>query len=169
MKVSYFKGLKYTTPEYEVELSEILKDIKNGKWKEIVEPCHENINLKTLLPCFTPTGLFSHRSIKGLIEYNGNFCLDLDKVDEITKVYDECKKIPWIYSIFTSPSGNGLKIIVRSNTISDNFKETEEKLAEMFFKIIGIRRDSNCKDIARIHFISYDPRTYINENSILFK
>jgi hypothetical protein len=169
MLVSFFKGLKHTTPEAEVDLLNILLDIQNGKWKEEVLKCREDLKLKEHLPCFTPTGLFSHRSIKGLLHYNGNFCLDIDHIDDAESLKTKCKEITWIWAAFVTPSGKGLKVIVKSDSTAETFKSTEEIVAEQFKLLTGFERDEKCKDISRIQYVSFDPEIYINPHPLLFK
>jgi len=162
MLISFFKGLRHTTPEAEVNLLDVLHDIQNGRWKEEVMQCREDLKLKEVLPCFTPTGIFNHRSIKGLLQYNGNFCLDIDHIDDAESLKIKCKEISWIWAAFITPSGKGLKVIIQSDAIAEDFGATEEIVAEQFKLLTGFERDERCKDIARIQYVSYDPEIYIN-------
>jgi hypothetical protein len=169
MMISFFKGLRHTTPEAEVDLLDVLLDIQNGKWKEDVLKCREDLKSKELLPCFTPTGIFNHRSIKGLLQYNGNFCLDIDHIDDPESLKNKCKEISWIWSAFITPSGKGLKVIIKSNSTAEEFRSTEEIVAGQFKLITGFERDERCKDISRIQYVSYDPKIYINPQATIFK
>lgn len=168
MQISFFKGLRHTTPEATVDLLDVLHGIQNGKWKEEVLKCRDDLKSKELLPCFTPTGIFNHRSIKGLLQYNGNFCLDIDHIDDAESLKSKCKEIPWIWAAFITPSGKGLKLIIKSNTTAEQFRSTEEIVAEQFKLLTGFERDERCKDIARIQYVSFDPEIYINPQPLQF-
>lgn len=168
-KVTFFKGLKSTKPEKIIEISSILEKIRLGEWSEKVILCRENITLKDKLPCFTPTGIFNHRSIAGLESYNGNICLDIDHIEDPEALKDKCKNLDWVMSAFVTPSGKGLKVIVKTHATAETYKQTELQVAEAFLQATGAIRDNRCKDISRIQFVSYDPALYYNPNSLTFK
>lgn len=166
--VTFFKGLKNTKPDSNRDLSEILNDIQSGKWKTAVLACREDISKKNKLPCFTPTGIFNHRSIKGLENYNGIICLDIDGVADPEELKERCKSIHWVVAAFITPSGKGLKVIVNTHCNVENYKQAEEAVAESFLEATGVARDNRCKDIARIQFVSYDENLYYNPYAITF-
>jgi len=168
MKTTFFKGLRSTKPEKVTELSEILEKIRSGEWRDKVEKCHKDLKYKDYLPCFTPTGVFNHRSIKGLEEYNGIICLDIDHVEDPEALKKNVARLAYVHAAFVTPSGKGLKVIVKTNGTAENFKTTEECVASAIFHDSGAIRDIRCKDIARIQFVSYDPTIYINEHSVTF-
>jgi hypothetical protein len=163
--VTTFRGLRFTKPKEQTTLEAVLMDIKSDKWKDRVEKCHTDLKYKDWLPCFTPTGTFSHRSIKGMEFYNGVICLDVDHVEAPEELKTEVKKLPWVHAAFITPSGKGLKVIVLTNATPETYKATEEKVAAMFNSEVNCARDNRCKDIARIQFISYDPELYYNPES----
>ena len=163
--VTLFRGIRFTAPKEQTTLQKVLEDIKSDKWKDRVQKCRSDIKHKDWLPCFTPTGTFNHRSIKGMESYNGVVCLDIDHVDNPEDLKAESKKLPWVHAAFITPSGKGLKVIVLTNASPETYKATEEKVAAMFSEGAGFARDNRCKDIARIQFISHDPELYYNPES----
>lgn len=168
-----FKGVRNTTPEKIQDLFTVLEEIKSEKYRIPVEEIRKQENpsktpLKEKLPCFTPTGNFSYRSIAGLVQYNGLICLDIDNVESPENLKEQCKKLDWVYSAFITPSGKGLKVLVKTSSDVENYKSTELKVSEKFKEETGFSRDNHCKDIARIQFVSYDPEIYINEESKIF-
>lgn len=168
MTTTFFKGLRSTTPEKITDLSEIINGIQTGTWKDSVLKCRTDISKKDRLPCFTPTGEFNHRSIKGLEKYNGIICLDIDHVANPEDLKERCKNLHWVMAAFITPSGKGLKVIVKTHANVENYKQAEEAVAEAFLEATGCARDNRCKDIARIQFVSYDPEAYYNPYSITF-
>jgi hypothetical protein len=168
MKTTFFKGLRSTKPQKVTDISEILSGIQNGLWKESVLKCRTDLKYKDFLPCFTPTGVFNHRSIKGLEEYNGVICLDIDHVADPEVLKQRASKLGWVMAAFVTPSGQGLKVIVKTTATPETFKQTEAQVADAFLEATGCARDNRCKDIARIQFVSYDPDMYYNPGSSAF-
>jgi hypothetical protein len=166
--VTTFKSLRSTSPHENLPLLAILEDIKSGKWKNRVEPCARDLSKKNFLPVFTPTGIFNHRSIAGIEQYNGIVCLDIDHVENPSELKEKCKNIPWVAAAFLTPSGKGLKVSIQTNAVFENYQQIELQVAEVFEKETGFLRDNRCKDIARIQFVSYDPDLYINTSAIIF-
>jgi hypothetical protein len=165
--VTTFRGLRFTKPKEHTTLEKILDDIRSDKWKDRVLKCHADLKYKDWLPCFTPTGNFNHRSIKGMESYNGVICLDIDEVENPADLKKDTEKLDWVHAAFITPSGKGLKVIVLTDATPENYKETEEKVAQMFHESTGFARDNRCKDIARIQYISYDPELYYNPGSAI--
>ena len=172
MKCTRFKSLRNTKPETVVSLTEVLTEIASEKYKSQIEEIRKSDSpskspLKDKLPVFTPTGIFNYRSLAGLEEYNGLMCLDVDNIEDPSLLKERCKKLKYVYSAFITPSGKGLKVMIKSPANSENYREIELKVAETFLNDTGAIRDNHAKDIARIQFVSYDPELYINENSTI--
>ena len=173
MKCTRFKSLRNTKPEQVVNLSDILHEIASDKYRVQIEEIRKQENpskspLKDRLPLFTPTGIFNYRSIAGLEEYNGLICLDIDGVTNPAELKEKAKSLNWVYAAFITHSGQGLKVLVKTQATPETYKQQEICVAEAFSTSTGALRDNHCKDIARIQFVSYDPDIYINEHSITF-
>ena len=167
MEVTTFRGLKFTAPKEHTTLENVLMDIRSDKWKDKIRKCRTDLKYKDWLPCFTPTGKFSHRSIKGLETYNGIICLDVDYVPFPEILKNDLRCLDWVHAAFITPSGRGLKVLVKTNATIETYKDTEIKVSIMFTESTGAVRDNHCKDIARIQFISHDPHLYYNPDSVL--
>ena len=165
IKVTTFKSKVSTAPVTYMLLEEMLGYIKNGAWKEKILKCHQNLKAKDWLQCFTPTGIFSHRSINGLDFYNGVICLDVDNVGDPEALKEIAKKLPYVHAMFTTASGHGIKVIIKTNGDEHNYTANEEKVASLWFNATKNPRDIHCKDIARVQYISWDPNLYYNPNS----
>ena len=174
LQCTRFKSLRNTKPESTVSVLSILEEIRTDKYKSQIEEIRNFENpsknpLKDKLPVFTPTGIFNHRSMAGLETYNGLMCLDIDHIENPEQLKDQCKKLNYVFSAFVTPSGKGLKVLIKTNATAENYREIELKVATAFQHDTGAIRDNHCKDIARIQFVSYDPNIYINENSSLIQ
>jgi hypothetical protein len=172
LQCTRFKSLRNTKPESTVSVLSILEEIRTDKYKSQIDEIrnHENPSknpLKDKLPVFTPTGIFNHRSMAGLENYNGLMCLDIDHIENPEQLKEQCKKLNYVFSAFVTPSGKGLKVLIKTNATPENYREIELKVSTAFQHDTGAIRDNHCKDIARIQFVSYDPQIYINENSSL--
>lgn len=168
IRISYFENLRNTTPDKVIQINEIFRDIKNGRWEREISACHQNLELKKELPCFTPTGIYSARNSKGLLHYSKVICLDIDHVDDVILLKEKCKVIPWVWAAFITPSGKGLKVFVLTDSDEESFKDYDAEIAIAFYDETGYIRDERCKDLSRLQFISFDPDMYINENPVLF-
>ena len=173
LQCTRFKSLRNTKPESTVSVLSILEEIRTDKYKSQIEEIRNFENpsknpLKDKLPVFTPTGIFNHRSMAGLENYNGLMCLDIDHIENPEQLKEQCKKLNYVYSAFVTPSGKGLKVLIKTNATAENYREIELKVATAFQHDTGAIRDNHCKDIARIQFVSYDPTLYFNPTSKLF-
>ena len=165
MEVTMFRGLVFTAPAEQTTLDNVLNYIRSDKWKSKIDKCKIDTKNKTWLPCFTPTGKFTHRSIKGMVSYNGIICLDIDHVEYPQSLKKKASELSWVHAAFITPSYKGLKILVKTDASVETFREAEEIVANKFFEFTGFQRDNHCKDIARIQYVSHDPDLYRNLNS----
>lgn len=122
-------------------------------------------NIKKSLPAVTFSGLFSSRKIENLISYSHVICLDIDKLEDVAATKELICKIDFVHSCFISPSGNGLKVLVKTTTPYIEHKELFISLEIYLNKNHNIEIDKSGKDICRLCFLSHDENIYINENS----
>ena len=174
MEITRFKGLRNTRPEKVTQLTEVLNDIKSDKYKAQIKAIRQDENpskckLKDSLPVFTPTGRFNYRSKAGLEQYNGIMCLDIDNVEDAKTLKARAAKLNYVHAAFITPSGSGLKVIIKTDATPDTYKQAELEVSSAFQHDAGGIRDNHCKDIARIQYVSYDPDLYYNENSVTFQ
>lgn len=161
-----------------INISLILKHIKNGRWQTQVNEIRDLINrnenekanvMKKTLPAFTPSGTFNERRKKEYIDsYSGILHLDYDKVEDVESLKESIVKIPFTYSAFISPSGKGLKVIVNTDAESESHTDAFNTLRSYYDGIVGLESDRAVKDVTRLCFVSYDPELYINESSKIF-
>jgi hypothetical protein len=176
MNVSIFKSLFGASDvPYYYSLDKTLERIKQGKSKELIEKIRlaktkeERNELKKKLPCILFGGEFTERNIKGLVKHSGFMIIDFDgfENDNILKSQTELiKKNPHVYTVFKSPSGNGLKALVKipqcsAKDHSKYFKQFQKEFEYHYFDI------SN-SDVSRVCFESYDPNLYINKDCIVY-
>jgi hypothetical protein len=130
--------------------------------------------LKAKLMGFTVSGIFNkRRDKKNLTAYSGMLALDVDDLQpkEVNQVVDRAKALPNTYMVFISPSGLGVKIIVKVNSGAEYHESAYPQVVDYYKSEIGEitgKFDEKTKDVARQTFISYDPGAYLNEDCIEF-
>lgn len=123
--------------------------------------------LKQTLPVIMWQGLFSERSKKGLQSLSGIMCIDIDhKSDnEIEYLKNILNNLPWIIAYFRSPSGDGLKVLVKttvSNTI--DYEKCYCQLIDYFLSELGCKVDESCKEYSKACYASFDPDIYVAQD-----
>lgn len=171
-KVSIFKKLKDVNNPWHRDISVSLDRIRKGNSKDLIEQIRQlpkdkaNV-LKAELPCVCFSGTFKNRSAKGLINHSGYIVLDFDDIgpENVESEKEKLKANEYIFSLWISPSGTGLKGLVKVPTDAENHKgyfvTFEKYLNHPNF-------DDSGKDVCRVCYESYDSEIYINEDSLLW-
>ena len=92
--------------------------------------------------------------------------ISLENVEEVKA---NLISIPYTYSAFISPSGNGVKVLVKCDNDISSHTTAFNNLRGYYDKIVGVESDRSVKDITRLCFVSYDCELYLNETSEVFK
>lgn len=123
--------------------------------------------LKTKLPAVTWSGSFSSRKAEKLIQHSGLLCLDFDKISapDATKNILIESAPDFLYAVFVSPSGNGLKVLCRipQCTIEEH-GQYFRVLADFFEETFQLKADESGKDVSRLCFLSWDTSIWISEH-----
>jgi hypothetical protein len=161
-------------------ISTILEEIKTGKYKpgivylrkSLAENKTEAYNkAKKSLPAFTPSGKFvGGRKLEFLAEYSNCIILDIDKLSktDLQNASHLANQSEFTYASFISPSGNGLKILVKINSEKANHKESFLLVQAHYESILKLEIDKSGKDVTRLCFYSWDENLYLNENASVF-
>lgn len=119
--------------------------------------------------CFS--GVFTSREDSALQEYSPLICIDLDNVQDIPTELKRIKTFPYVASVFLSPSGTGLKVVVLHDNLDPNYhKELYHSIGyEMGFTgRSDLVFDLSCSNLSRFCFLSVDSKAYINHNAVSF-
>jgi len=161
-------------------ISTILEEIKTGKYKtgiiylrkSLAENKTEAYNkAKKSLPAFTPSGKFvGGRKLEFLAEYSNCIILDIDKLNknDLQNASHLANQSEFTYASFISPSGNGLKILVKINSEKANHKEAFLLVQAHYESFLKLEIDKSGKDVTRLCFYSWDENLYLNENASTF-
>ena len=177
-KINYFDSVKGSQFK-KVEVQEVLQQIENGHWKDQINDIRYHVKngssieasqIKGNLPAITISATFKERRKIGFVDkYSGLLHLDYDKLEDIEEVKANLISIPYTYSAFISPSGNGVKVLVKCDSDLSTHTTAFNNLRGYYDKIVGVESDKSVKDITRLCYVSYDPDLYLNETSEVFK
>lgn len=170
-QITIFKNLKNPHEGVIVPLDEVFYRIKNGNSEALVKEIRNGKkDAKKQLPCVVFSGKFSKRNSNGLEKHSGLMVLDFDdfKPEELSENQKTINSNKHVLSSFISPSGNGIKAIIRvPDTLN---KDTHPQYYKAFrdeFKLHKL--DVSGSDLARVCFESYDPNIYINYDAETYK
>lgn len=168
--VSLFKSVRDSNNPFNKSITYTLNRIKEGKSESIIKQLRlmseEDYNKnKSQLSGVCFNGKFRNRSVAGLIEHSGFIVLDIDKLNSIEdaiELRDSISSDEYVYAAWVSPSGKGLKMLVKVPAKAENHKGYFESLKKHFNHP---NWDDSGSDVSRFCFESYDPDIYINTES----
>ena len=172
--VTIFKNIRDTDTPFFRDVHQILERIKDGATKELVKKIRlekrkaERNEMKKQLPAICFSGTFNKRSDSALVQHSGLICLDFDGYDKqkaLLQDKENLSRSKYVFSVFISPSGNGLKVLVKIPADPENhtnyFNSLERHFNSPFF-------DKTSKNLSRVCYESYDPLIHVNENSSIW-
>ncbi len=170
-QVTIFKTIRDTDTPFFRDVNVILMRIKDGATKELVKKIRlekrkqERNEIKKQLPAICFSGRFNKRTDDSIVEHSGLICLDFDgytNQKDLLQEKENLSKNKHVFSVFISPSGNGLKVLVRIPPDPDNhvnyFNSLEKYFNSPYF-------DKTSKNISRVCYESYDPLIHVNQNA----
>lgn len=170
--VTIFQNILHTTTPFYVEVDVIFERIRSGKkCGDLVEKIRstkekdDQNELKKGLAAICFSGKFSKRSDNSIIEHSGLICLDFDNFKTVKDMKDAknaFKKDSFTNAVFVSPSGKGLKVIVKIPKDIDDHKLYFNALRDYYNTD---EFDVTSKNLSRVCYESYDPDIYVNHDS----
>ena len=155
-------------------VASILEAIKTGEFRAQIDNLRRILGRdgktaydreKTKLPAFCVSGTTADR--KRLLKHSNLLQIDFDGLngtlaDARSKVVGD----PHVAAAFTSPSGDGLKVLLRI----DGFRHDDSVAAavEYFSRVHGLKHDPQVKEQTRLCFVSYDPDLFVNPAATVF-
>ena len=154
-------------------IDQILTIIKNGNLQLMAQitairnmTSHGEQNIaKKELPVFTCNGTFYRRNNVSLLQYSSFIAIDFDGFSSYTKLQaykEHLKTFPYVYAVFVSPSGMGLKAIVKHNNTNPAHHYNLFVQLHRVFGLGNTNFDSVVSDISRGTYFSYDPDLWLN-------
>lgn len=178
-KISVFRSLFNTDTSFNLSLGEVANRIGQGN-NELIDKIKTIRNQNTSkeqreltkksLFAIMFNGTFSERNDNGLIQHSGICVLDFDKYPDIQTMNLERERLindKHTLMVFTSPSGNGLKVLIR---IPESNKEEHKRRFTAYKDYIDSEYfDEKNGNVSRVCFESYDPNLYLNQECEIFE
>jgi hypothetical protein len=178
MKISMIETCLKTDAIKHVEFAKVLDGIKKGRWKNLVDvyrSTHDKKALaefkKTKMPAVLFSGIFADgRNDQSIIEHSGMCVLDFDSLPsfEAAKEFrNEIFQHDWVIAAFVSPSGRGVKAVVKIpsdvESHSGHYSALIRELQEGGYDI-----DTTSRNISRLCFVSYDEGLLYREDATIY-
>jgi len=170
-KITIFRNAKSVDEPYHITIDKVIQRIKSGRSALLIyqiracEDEKKRRDIKKQLPALCFSGTFSKREDKALIEHSGLIAIDFDHLGErLSDLKARLISDKYTFLLFISPSGDGLKLIVKI----PNSVKTHSLSAAALTDYYGDEKLDEFKDVSRICFESYDPDVYYNPESDVF-
>lgn len=167
--VSFFAGMRAhgkPTP-----ILTLLEQIRAGEW---VKQIHKLRNapdsdtaakLKRSLPGFTASATTKGgRKGVDVTAHSGLLQGDVDKIgmEAAETLRETLKGEPCVFAAWISPSGDGLKLLIRVPADVESHAAAFLNAERHFLERWNVALDPSCKDISRLCFVSADPGLWVN-------
>jgi len=171
MKATIYKDVYEKRQGYFVPIPALLERIRSGNSRAQVEKVRSTGDeelrktYKSQLPSACFSGMFKERFDNQLITHSGFICCDIDNLPDIettNSVKDTVFGEPFVLAAWISPSGNGVKFLVK---IADPSRHRPhfEALTEYFKQMPG-KWDTSSINESRVCYESYDPDILVRES-----
>ena len=174
-EITIFKNIRETSTPFHRHVGFVLDRIRNGASKTLVKKIRKEKEkstrneLKKDLPAICFSGKFVKRTDNSLQQHSGFICLDFDgytKQKDLVSDKEKLSKDRYVYSVFISPSGAGLKALIKIPEIPENHTNYFNSLEKYFD---NPHFDKTSKNISRVCYESYDPLLFLNKNSSIWE
>tara|TARA_R110002074_G_scaffold130705_2_gene272582 strand:- start:16932 stop:19358 length:2427 start_codon:yes stop_codon:yes gene_type:complete len=173
-QITIFRNIRETSAPFHRSVGFVLDRIRNGASKTLVKRIRrqkdksQRNELKKELPAVCFSGTFTKRTDGSIQSHSGFLCLDFDgysKQKDLVADKDRLSKDRYVYSVFISPSGAGLKALIKIPEDPSNHTNYFNSLEKYFD---NPHFDKTSKNISRVCYESYDPLLYLNERSSIW-
>lgn len=157
------------TVTHGITFRDALSGIRTGRWAAQVESVRlayaqggkdAAAKPKKLLPGLLFSGTFSRRAAEAVTAPSGLICADLDGLgDTVGTWFEQITADPHTLACFRSPSGAGLKVVMRIDPSRPHI-ESYHALEHYMLEHFGLQVDEKCSDVSRICFVSHDPELF---------
>ena len=168
-KCSIFKDIYSKDEPHHVGVDVLLDHIKSGRWAAKIHQIRleteseRRADLKRHLPSICFAGTFEKRYDNNIIKHSGFVILDFDHVENLPQLKEMICTDPFTYACFISPSGDGLKVLVKIPPDKDKHRDYYRGLMGKYKTL-----DPTSINLSRVCYASYDPELYINKDSKVF-
>lgn len=171
--ISFVDNRLSKTPKI-VNIEDVFDAIKKGAYKEHIDKIRntEDPTLKSDLKKELPAIMFGGTFLEDRLtptKISRLVCVDFDRVPNLEQIIKRLKFSSFVYMFFVSPSGNGLKVIIRTNAkTAEEYKIEINRLFD-FYNRIGLYADTQKQSINDLCFYSSDPNAYLNTSATIWR
>jgi hypothetical protein len=183
--VSYFPNAYENLPT-DIPAAQFIASIKGNQHKSLVETIRKRFKTaldrgvpyekakrtvdanKKKLPCVSFAGILPMRDKNATPQFTGLLQADLDLLgDRLPEIRATLHDDPHLYSLYDSPTGEGLKAIYRVPICksADEYKLVFAAVSSRVEDLTGVCIDK-LEDFTRLCFASYDSDIYLNPQAI---
>jgi hypothetical protein len=167
----YKKPIKNIIPSKILNLVDAYLLIKSSTYRDVTDKYRRLINTKEgkefklgKFDSCTYSGIFFIRKDDEILRHSGLLTLDFDHVADVTALKKRLIEDEYLETelIYISPSGDGIKCIIKIDLSIGTHEEYFEGVANYIKATHFIGIDESGKNVSRACFLCYDPDVYIN-------
>jgi hypothetical protein len=179
VRVSLFAGARDARPTGTAPLVDVFHAIRTGTYHlhvtsvRMLRDLGETLvgrRVKSRLPAASFAGTFTPtRARANLQAHSGVIHGDIDHIDVEAYKHRLCPD-PYVAYLFTSPSGDGLKMGVLTSPVSiaEAYTHAWQCVADYYHREYGVTWDPSGKDVCRLCFLSADAELFLRPDPVLF-
>ena len=171
-RVSYFlPPISNVLPSEELLLQEVHQRITGDNFAEVTrtlrtlkDPKKKSSYKAAHFAYVTFAGRFARRQDSALLQSSLLMAFDFDHLKDLPRVKEQLLNLRFFDTelLFTSPSGDGLKWIIRFDRNDISYEDYFLSVAHYLYHTLKIRVDKSGKDLSRACFLPHDPEAYLN-------
>lgn len=169
-EISLFQNVFSIENPINIDLITHLEEIRDGAYEDIVTKCRtikdkeERDKFKEKMPTATLSGVFTARNNGSIVKHSEYIAIDLDYVENLTTVKHELEKDKYVFSVFMSVSGYGLRVLFRI----DPYKHKEAFIGISAYLLENYRQstDPNGVSLSKPYIVSFDPYLYLSPDPV---
>lgn len=170
---SFFKApVRNVFPAETLRLHQIYAFITSDKYKNITEELRAITDVKEArkfkanrFDYVTFSGVFEKRNDNNLLQHSNLLTIDFDHLENLQEVKTQLLNDEYFETemLFTSPSGDGLKWIIRIDVSEISHSDYFIAVANYIKHNYNIEVDQSGKDVSRACFLPYDPTAFLHK------
>lgn len=159
-----------------IEWTELMRGVRDGRWREIVERCRREATggdeMRRRLPAFGVSVTFlDGDEAANVVRYTHVIAIDFNKIvlcgsdgpAVIARCREVCRGLPSVVGFYVSKSRRGFRLFVKVNTGIAEHKRIYHPLQEYFEDLLGLHANDRYKDITQLSYVSHDPDCFFRD------
>ncbi|MBP0902207.1 BT4734/BF3469 family protein [Mariniflexile gromovii] len=172
-RCSFFKApVRNVFPVETLRLHQVFELITSDKYKKITDALRAITDIKEArkfkanhFDYVTFSGTFEKRNDSNLLKHSNLLTIDFDHLENLQELKEQLLNDEYFETemLFTSPSGDGLKWIIRIDILEVSHNEYFKAIANYIKHTYNIEVDQSGKDVSRACFLPYDPTAFLHK------